>query len=126
MEGTDLRWRKASYSSNGGANCVEVADHGSQVLVRDTKDRQGPALAFSTEAWRRFAEQVKRSLALDLPARRSRRGHSRIEDGPSRVSGMGRLAGFRGVSALAGGALSARDTKRGRRPACGLALVATG
>ena len=25
MESTDLKWRKASYSSNGGANCVEVA-----------------------------------------------------------------------------------------------------
>jgi len=26
--------------------------------VRDTTDRTGPALAFSTAAWRRFADQV--------------------------------------------------------------------
>jgi hypothetical protein len=26
MEDADLKWRKASYSSNGGGNCVEVAD----------------------------------------------------------------------------------------------------
>ncbi len=29
------------------------------IAVRDTKDRQGPALAFSTTAWNRFAGQVK-------------------------------------------------------------------
>jgi hypothetical protein len=61
MESTDLKWRKASCSSNGGANCVEVGEARRGVLVRDTKDRQGPTLAFSPAAWRRFAEQVKRS-----------------------------------------------------------------
>jgi hypothetical protein len=64
MEGTiDLRWRTSSYSGNGGGNCAEVAGHGSRVLVRDTKDRLGPVLRFSPGTWRRFAEQVKRSLA---------------------------------------------------------------
>jgi hypothetical protein len=57
-----LNWRKASYSaSNGG--CVEVADHDRRVLVRDTQDRTGPVLTFAPGAWRRFADQVKRSLA---------------------------------------------------------------
>jgi hypothetical protein len=60
MEGID-RWRKSSYSGNGG-ECVEVADPGNRVLVRDTKDRAGTMLRFSPAAWRRFAEQVKRSL----------------------------------------------------------------
>jgi len=59
MESADLKWRKTSYSSNGGAECVEVADHGSGVLVRDTNDRAGPVLRFSQEAWRRFTGQVK-------------------------------------------------------------------
>lgn len=59
-------WRKSSYSGNGGGNCVEVAGRGSRVLVRDTKqDGAGPMLRFSPAAWRRFAEQVKRSLASD-------------------------------------------------------------
>lgn len=65
MERIDgLRWRKSSYSGNGGADCVEVGDHSecSRVLVRDTKDRTGPMLRFSTETWDRFANQVKRSL----------------------------------------------------------------
>jgi hypothetical protein len=65
MESTDLKWRKASYSSNGGANCVEVGEARRGVLVRDTKDQEGPTLAFSPAAWRRFAEQLKRSLASD-------------------------------------------------------------
>jgi uncharacterized protein DUF397 len=82
MESTDLKWRKTSYSSNGGGNCVEVADHGSRVLVRDTKDHTGPMLRFTAAAWRRFADQVKRLLASDpLPGagrRSARRGRSRV------------------------------------------------
>ena len=67
MEEADLKWRKASYSSNGGSDCVEVADSADRVLVRDTKDHAiGPVLRFSPDVWRRFASQVKRSLA-DLP-----------------------------------------------------------
>jgi hypothetical protein len=65
MEDTDLKWRKASSSSNGGGNCVEVGEARRGVLVRDTKDREGPTLAFSAAAWRRFAEQVRRSLTSD-------------------------------------------------------------
>lgn len=58
MEELDSRWRKASYSDNGG-NCVEVADKAARVLVRDTKDRTGPVLGFAPEVWRRFADRVK-------------------------------------------------------------------
>jgi hypothetical protein len=61
------RWRKASYSGNGGGDCIEVADQAARVLVRDTKDRTGPVLRFTPAAWRRFADQVKRSLAGPLP-----------------------------------------------------------
>jgi hypothetical protein len=54
----DPRWRKASYSDNGG-NCIEVADQTARVLVRDTKHRTGPVLRFTPAAWRRFADQIK-------------------------------------------------------------------
>ena len=59
MEDTiDLTWRKATYSGNGGGNCLEVADDADRVLVRDTKDRAGAVLAFTADAWRQFvAEQ---------------------------------------------------------------------
>jgi hypothetical protein len=59
MEGTSaLNWRKSSYSGNNGGDCVEVAASG-RVLVRDTKDRAGAALAFTPQAWREFAARIK-------------------------------------------------------------------
>ncbi len=56
-------WRKSSYSGGSGGDCVEVRDDTGRVLVRDTKDRTGPVLPFTPEAWQRFADRVKRSLA---------------------------------------------------------------
>ncbi|HZI72425.1 MAG TPA: DUF397 domain-containing protein [Gemmatimonadales bacterium] len=51
-------WRTSSYSGQG--NCVELADRGGRVLVRDTKQAgTGPVLAFSAPAWRRFARELK-------------------------------------------------------------------
>ena len=75
MEGTDLNWRKSSYSGNGGGECVEVGK-ADRILVRDTQDRTGPVLAFSAAAWERFAGQVKRLLAID--SSRRAQGHSRF------------------------------------------------
>lgn len=75
----DVTWRKSSYSGGNGGGCVEVgiwrkSSHSGgncvevgapagvdRVLVRDTKDRQGPALALTPQVWRRFAERVKAS-----------------------------------------------------------------
>jgi Domain of unknown function (DUF397) len=72
----DRAWRISSYSGGQG-NCVEVADHGNRVLVRDTKGRTGPVLRFSPAAWRRFADRVKRSLAGPGCSARWRRSHGR-------------------------------------------------
>jgi uncharacterized protein DUF397 len=62
MEMLDLsraQWRTSSHSGGNGA-CVEVGvNAGARVLVRDTKDRVGPVLAFRPDAWRRFAGQAK-------------------------------------------------------------------
>lgn len=68
MEDTDLKWRKASYSSNGGGNCVEVGEARADVLVRDTKNRAGVVLRFTPAVWRQFADRVKRSLAGAQPS----------------------------------------------------------
>jgi Domain of unknown function (DUF397) len=46
-----LGWRKSSHSVNGG--CVEVAS-ARQVNVRDSKNPDGPALAFSRAAFAAF------------------------------------------------------------------------
>jgi hypothetical protein len=53
-------WRKASYSGNGGANCIEVADTASAVLIRDTKDNgRGPVLRVTPEAWTSFTASLR-------------------------------------------------------------------
>jgi hypothetical protein len=59
MEDTDLKWRTASYSSNGGGNCIEVGSHDDHVLVRDSQDRSGPVLRLSPAAWRELVARVK-------------------------------------------------------------------
>ena len=46
-------WRTSSYSTNEGA-CVQVATVPDRVLVRDSKDPDGPALTVPTPAWRAF------------------------------------------------------------------------
>ncbi|MFF4952518.1 DUF397 domain-containing protein [Streptomyces chattanoogensis] len=53
-------WFKSSYSS-GGDNCIEVANlHAlDQVAVRDSKDPDGPILAFSAPAFAAFVEGVR-------------------------------------------------------------------
>ena len=52
-------WRKSTYSADNNGNCVEVGSDGPAVMVRDTKDRAGAALAFGPDAWRRFAARIK-------------------------------------------------------------------
>lgn len=70
MEDTiDPRWRKSTRSSGNGGACVEVGGQTDGVLVRDTTDRDGGTLAFTADAWERFAHGLK-YLCLK---RRSRR-----------------------------------------------------
>jgi hypothetical protein len=58
MDSEYVSWRKASYS-NGSGNCVEVGRDVGVVAVRDTKDWDGGALAFTTEAWAAFTASLK-------------------------------------------------------------------
>jgi hypothetical protein len=71
-------WRKSSYSTNEGDNCVEVAtwrmatysgSNGNcveagvaargRVLVRDTTDRDRTVLDLSADAWDRFTASLR-------------------------------------------------------------------
>ncbi|HEV2452378.1 MAG TPA: DUF397 domain-containing protein [Streptosporangiaceae bacterium] len=53
-------WRKASRSSSNGGNCVEVARNlRGAVAVRDSKNPDGPVLAFTPAGWQAFTAQVK-------------------------------------------------------------------
>ncbi|MFH8259767.1 DUF397 domain-containing protein [Streptomyces roseolus] len=53
MIGTpELYWFKSSYSdSSNGNDCVEVATTPGTIHVRDSKNAEGPRLAFGPAAW---------------------------------------------------------------------------
>lgn len=59
MEDMKTSWRTASYTGNGGGNCVEVGGTDRAIVVRDTKDRDGGLLAFSPQAWRALVAKIK-------------------------------------------------------------------
>ena len=43
-------------------NCVEVADLGQVIAVRDTRNVDGPVLTFSPKAWRVFISEAPDSM----------------------------------------------------------------
>ncbi|WP_440082055.1 DUF397 domain-containing protein [Streptosporangium sp. LJ11] len=55
---TNAAWRKSSLSGGNG-DCVEVADLGDVVAVRDSKNPGGPTLAFTRATWSTFVTQLK-------------------------------------------------------------------
>lgn len=56
--------RKSSYSSNGGANRVEVAGSLSGIVgVRDSKDPGGPILMISRDEWASFIAHIRSTAA---------------------------------------------------------------
>jgi hypothetical protein len=63
MDLSRIGWRKASHSTNNGGDCVEVGTVPHVVAVRDSKDPQGPALAFRAEDWTAFTHRVKHAAS---------------------------------------------------------------
>jgi hypothetical protein len=60
MDLTRAVWRKSSYSSGNGGNCVEVARNlPGAVAVRDSKNPDGPKLMFSRAVWGAFTAAVQ-------------------------------------------------------------------
>ena len=56
---SELSWRKSSFSGGSGGNCVEVADRGDHVLVRDTKAHSGPVHRYTPAQWRTLITIIK-------------------------------------------------------------------
>lgn len=54
-------WRKSSYSGSNG-NCVETANTGSDVAVRDSQRPEGLRLTFRAETWQAFTVGLKRRV----------------------------------------------------------------
>jgi hypothetical protein len=60
MDLSRAKWRTSSYSSSNGGTCVEVAGNVPGVVaVRDSKDPEGPKLAFTPGEWESFARRVR-------------------------------------------------------------------
>ncbi|MFE1292654.1 DUF397 domain-containing protein [Streptomyces sp. NPDC058751] len=53
-DGPALEWIRSSYSTPDGPDCVEVAARPDGILVRDSKDPDGPRLALTPAAWAAF------------------------------------------------------------------------
>ena len=62
---TGSNWRKATASSTGG--CVEIAPLGNGIVgVRDSKDRGGAVLRYTTREWIAFLTGAKQGEFDDL------------------------------------------------------------
>ncbi len=53
----ELRWRKARPCNSG--NCVEVANDGDRVLLRDSKNPQIAPMVFTRDEWAVFTAGVR-------------------------------------------------------------------
>lgn len=58
-----LRWRKSSASGGNGA-CVEVAQSGSFILVRDSRAPLGTILKFTPGQWYGLVQRTREIPAL--------------------------------------------------------------
>ncbi len=53
-----LNWRK-SNASGGGGECVEVAQRGASILIRDSRDPSGAVLVFGPERWSALLSRIR-------------------------------------------------------------------
>ena len=53
-----LSWRTSSFSAGAG-ECVELAAEAPFVLARDSHDRSGPVLEFTSAQWRHLVDRIK-------------------------------------------------------------------
>jgi hypothetical protein len=60
----ELSWRVARRCDGG--TCVQIGKKGDLVLIGDSKDPDGPVLAYSRAEWRTFAEGIKQGDFDDL------------------------------------------------------------
>ena len=58
MRYANLTWRKSTRSAAAG-HCVEVANVTAAVLVRDSKDADGPVLTFAATKWTDFVAGIR-------------------------------------------------------------------
>ncbi|MDX6744136.1 DUF397 domain-containing protein [Actinocorallia sp. A-T 12471] len=55
----ELNWRKSSYTTGNGGDCVEVAPLPNGIATRDSKHPTGPTLHFTTSTFTTFTTALK-------------------------------------------------------------------
>ncbi|GAA4234112.1 DUF397 domain-containing protein [Actinomadura meridiana] len=60
MDLTNAAWRKSSYTTANGGECVELASLPGTVAVRDSKDPDGPKLLVTRHAFAALISELKR------------------------------------------------------------------
>ncbi|GAA4302360.1 DUF397 domain-containing protein [Actinomadura luteofluorescens] len=60
MDLSNALWRKSGRSTNNGGACVELASMSETVVVRDSKDPDGPKLLIERRAFRALLSDLKR------------------------------------------------------------------
>jgi hypothetical protein len=53
-ESAPVAWQKSSFSGGSGGACVEVAFAGDGVLLRHSRNPNGPVLSFTHDEWLAF------------------------------------------------------------------------
>ncbi|MDQ1047851.1 DUF397 domain-containing protein [Streptomyces sp. V4I2] len=48
------QWRKSSYSEDSGNACVEIAETGHVIAIRDSKHPELPCASVGRDAWTEF------------------------------------------------------------------------
>ncbi|OWA07603.1 DUF397 domain-containing protein [Streptomyces sp. CS159] len=56
---TTIQWRKSSYSSDQGGECVEVGELPATVAVRDSKTPAGPTLTLAPAVFATFVDWAR-------------------------------------------------------------------
>ncbi|MBE1532605.1 DUF397 domain-containing protein [Actinomadura algeriensis] len=56
MDLRNAKWRKSTYTTSNGGNCVELAGLPGTVAVRDSKDPEGPVLLLSRATLRQAVQ----------------------------------------------------------------------
>ena len=54
-----VSWRKSSYSSSNGGDCVEVSTTTHSIAVRDSKNPYGVSLVCAPDSWLTFTHRLK-------------------------------------------------------------------
>ncbi|MCI0689632.1 MAG: DUF397 domain-containing protein [Sporichthyaceae bacterium] len=61
-----MTWTRSSFCMDPNNTCVEVQQIGHSVIVRDSKNPDGPTLSFSRDEWAAFLKGAKDG-EFDLP-----------------------------------------------------------